>query len=781
MTDSRNRIERLSNAAYETATRNQNSSIGPDHLLYVVCSTEEGRRDIEARGGDYKLILNYLKRSFMSRAEPESVTAPDFNPPFQEVMAEPVMRLREGDIKEINISSILLSLIENHRVCPITTSALIRGGLVDEVVAQEEEEGATFDEEMSKARAEIESRMKDDEGHEPSQTEDHESNSDEDNKKRAEELSEQVQAPANQLNQDPQDPQLAAVIRAMRNLTKKAEENALDPVIGRDEEIDRVVDVLQRRRKGSVLLVGEPGVGKTAVAEGVAQLLAQTDTPASVASRPIYEVSVSDLLAGTRYRGDFEQRMRHLVNIATGQRAILFIDEAHILMGAGSSSSGSVDAPNFLKPAMARGDIKVIAATTSTEARALRKDKALMRRFEILHVREPDAATSVQILEQVEEVYSAHHGISYEDGVAARCVELAIRHIPDRRLPDKALDVLDTAAVEAKNAGASYVSEEFAVLAISSMTGVNAGRPTSEEIAVVRDFPVQMQSRIFGQQEALETLEKAVRISSTGVSSLGVSGTYLFNGPTGVGKTETAKAMAESLGLPLVRIDMSEYMEPHSVSGLIGAPPGYVGYDDDGALIAAAEAHPRMVLLLDEIEKAHPKVFDILLQVLDEGRLTSADGREVSLRGAHIVMTGNIGSNEAAKEAIGFGRKTDEAEAAEQAIAGTFRKELLSRIKHKIQFRKLGDDVLQAMVNAEIGKMVSNLTGRGFKLTVEPSVSEMITELARRDGATGRIIGALVDTHVANPIAECIVMNEEADEMKIDVEDDNVKVSPVFQ
>lgn len=778
MTDSRNRIEGLSNAAYETAMRNQNSSIGPDHLLYVVCSTEEGRRDIEARGGDYKRILNYLKHSFMSRSEPESVTAADFNPPFQEIMFDPVTRLREGSIKEVTVASVLLSLIDNHRVCPITTSALIRGGLVDETAP--EEDGVPFDEEMQRARTEFETRKKD-EGGEPTQTDDQENDPEASADKDAVSLSEQVQQPSTQVAQEQQDPQLAAVMRAMRSLTKKAEENALDPVIGRDEEIDRVVDILQRRRKGSVLLVGEPGVGKTAVAEGVAQLLAQTDVPASVATRPIYEVSVSDLLAGTRYRGDFEQRMRHLVNIATAQRAILFIDEAHILMGAGNSSSGSVDAPNFLKPAMARGDIKVIAATTSVEARALRKDKALMRRFEILHVREPDAATSVKILEQVEEVYSAHHGISYEDGVAARCVELAIRHIPERRLPDKALDVLDTAAVEAKNAGAAYVSEEFAILAISSMTGVNAGRPSSEELAVVRNFPEMMSARIFGQDEALETLAKAVRISSTGVSSLGVSGTYLFNGPTGVGKTETAKAMADSLGLPLVRIDMSEYMEPHSVSGLIGAPPGYIGYDDDGALIAAAEAHPRMVLLLDEIEKAHPKVFDILLQVLDEGRLTSSDGREVSLRGAHIVMTGNIGSNAAAKEAIGFGRKTDEEEATNEALAGTFRKELLSRIKHKIHFKKLGDEVLQAMVNAELGKMMVNLTGRGFRLTMDPAVAELITDLARQDGATGRIIGTLVDAHVANPIAECIVMHDEADEMKIDIVDDAVKVTPVLR
>lgn len=765
MNNSLRRVERLSNAACETATRNRNPSIGPDHLLYVICGTEQGRRRIEAKGGDYKQILTFLKSSFAARAQQEGEVVPDFTDQYHIVVSEPVMRFQTGHLDQIDVEDVLEILIERHLVCPFTTQALVRGNLVQEV-DDSEQAAEEFDAQMREVSKSIAKTRSSDASADSDPDGDDEIEGDGNSQ------DEEVQNPQIQ-----QDPHIAAVLRSLRNISRLAEEDRLDPVVGRLEEMDRILDVLQRRRKGNILLLGEPGVGKTAIVEGVAQMLALTDMPTSLASRPILEVSLTELISGTKFRGDFEQRIQHLINIAKNQRAILFIDEAHMLMGAGGTSAGSIDASNILKPALARGEIQIIAATTSAEARPIRKDKAMMRRFELLQVAEPCVDLSVEILRQVEQLYSEHHGISYDNGVARACVELAVDHMPDRRLPDKALDVLDTAAIEAKNAGASSVSEEFAVKAISSLTGVNVGRATLDELQAVREFPEKMAGGIFGQEKALEVLSRAVRISQTGVSTLGVAGTYLFNGPTGVGKTEAAKLMAKSLGIPLVRIDMSEYMEPHSISRLIGAPPGYVGYGEDGELISAAEAHPRMVLLLDEIEKAHSKVFDILLQVLDEGRLTSSDGRTVNMRGVHMIMTSNIGAKEAAKAPMGFGRSVDEEEVATDVIKLTFRKEMLARIAHVIHFEKLDDTAVSSMVNLSLSRMTQNLKRRGLEVKFDKNISKMITEKAMEENPTGRVVASLIDEHLSNAIAEFIVENEEAAGMTVKMVKGKVRVA----
>jgi ATP-dependent Clp protease ATP-binding subunit ClpA len=765
MNDPIERVERLTNAAYEIATRNRNRWIGPDHLLFVICTTEEGRREIEVRSGDYKAIYGFLSNSFKYRMEEDDELVPDFNSQFQLVVANPIMQARDGTISDIDIGLILKQIIDQHRICPITTAALIRGGLVEEGAEEVDDEDWELQNAMEAAAKGI--------------IEHHEQKLKGDNEVGFS-LNHNARAPNENVDEQ-SDPHLVAVMRAMKNLTDLAEKGALDPVIGRDDKISKAVDILQRRRKGNVLFVGAPGVGKTAIAEGVAQLLAMTDTPAAIADRPVIEVSIPDILAGTRYRGDFELRLRHMMSIARQKNAILFFDEAHMIVGAGGSGSGgAVDASNILKPAMARGEIQVMAATTSAEARTIRKDRALMRRFETVNVDEPDKETAIEILSGAEEAYSAHHGISYEENVSKACVEMAIKHIPDRQLPDKALDILDMAAVEAKNAGASIVSKEFVIEAVTALTGVNIGRPTSADIKIIRDFPEKMASRVFGQSEAMNILSSAVRISGTGLSQGGVAGSYLFNGPTGVGKTQAAQRMADALGIPLVRIDMSEYMESHSVSGLIGAPPGYVGYDDDGAIIAAAELHPRMVLLLDEIEKAHSNVHDILLQMLDHGCLTSSDGRSVNLRGVHVIMTANIGADEAEKASIGFGRNTDEEEVSMEAISKAFRKELLGRIRHTIQFKNLDRSAISEMVDSNLTEIMDDLAERGFGVEVDKSVTDMIVDRAMKTGATGRIVGEQMEKLIFDPVSLFVIDNEGVFGMRLDLKDDEIQVSAVF-
>jgi len=768
MYDAKKQSQMLANAAQECAIRNRNSSVGVDHLLYAACSTEEGRRMIENKGGDYNLILNYLKHSFMSRAEADDLNSADFSDACAKVLSGPYELFKTGRIDAVRIKDILESIIANADSCWITRSALIRGRIVDED-AQIMEENAEFDEHMKEA-AERVSGHRSDEGSVGDDAigagDSHEAGMP------AQPQEEQV---------EPQrDPQEDAVLKALRNLSKVAEAGNLDPVIGRDAEIDAVIDILQRRRKGSALLVGAPGVGKTAIAEGVAQLLYDTDTPASVASRPVFEVSVSDLVAGTRYRGDFESRLRILIRIAKETKAILFVDEAHMLMGAGVTAGNGMDAANILKPALARGEVKIIAATTPMEARVIRKDKALMRRFEEVFVAEPSKDASVAILEGVEEFYSDYHGIAYEDGVAERCVALSMRHMPDRNLPDKAFDIFDAAAVEAKNAGASYVSEEFAIKAVSKITGVNAGLPTAEEIEISQEFSSEVRKKIFGQDEAVGAVAKAVRRSLTGVSRLGVAGSFLFNGPTGTGKSAMAKATAEALKVPLVRIDMSEHMEAHSVSGLIGAPPGYVGYDDEGKLIAAAASHPRMVLLLDEIEKAHPNVYDILLQVLDYGRLTSSDGRTVSFRGAYIIATGNIGAAVGEKAAIGFGRQRDEKQEEAEALSKTFRKELLKRFTDVIHFEKLDTDAMGQMANAEIDRVIASQTERGLRIVVTDDLRDMIAAEASKTMPDGRSVQEVVDAHLSDPLSDFLVENLNENSMKMFLQEGKTKVAPVF-
>ncbi|MEL6425535.1 MAG: AAA family ATPase, partial [Pseudomonadota bacterium] len=446
------------------------------------------------------------------------------------------------------------------------------------------------------------------------------------------------------------------------DLNAKARKGDVDPLIGRDSEVERCVQVLCRRRKNNPLLVGDPGVGKTAIAEGLARKIVDGETPTVLANATIYSLDMGALLAGTRYRGDFEERLKAVMKeLEEHPDAVLFIDEIHTVIGAGATSGGAMDASNLLKPALQNGGLRCMGSTTYKEFRQhFEKDRALSRRFQKIDVKEPTVDDAVKILKGLKPIFEEHHDIRYTHDAIKSAVDLAARYIHDRKLPDQAIDVIDEAGAAQMLVPESRRRKTITAKDIEAVVAKIARIPpknvSKDDAEVLKDLEVTLKRVVFGQDKAIEALASAIKLSRAGLREPEKPiGNYLFAGPTGVGKTEVAKQLADNLGVELLRFDMSEYMEKHAVSRLIGAPPGYVGFDQGGLLTDGVDQHPHCVLLLDEIEKAHPDVFNILLQVMDHGKLTDHNGRQVDFRNVVLIMTSNAGAAEQAKEAIGFG------------------------------------------------------------------------------------------------------------------------------
>ena len=453
------------------------------------------------------------------------------------------------------------------------------------------------------------------------------------------------------------------------NLNKKAREGDIDPLIGRDDEVERCIMVLSRRRKNNPLLVGDPGVGKTAIAEGIARRIVNDDVPEVLQDAIIFSLDMGSLLAGTRYRGDFEERLKAVMNkLQETDGAILFIDEIHTIIGAGATSGGAMDASNLLKPALQSGKLRCMGSTTYKEYRQhFEKDRALSRRFLKIDVSEPTPEDSVKILQGLKSYFEEFHKVKYTSEAIQGAVDLSVRHITDRKLPDKAIDIIDEAGARTKLVTAKKRKKTIGIKEIESVIAKIARIPpksiSRDDEKALKSLPMDLKRMVFGQDKAIEQVSAAVKLARAGLREPDKPiGSYLFAGPTGVGKTEVAKQLAMTQGLELLRFDMSEYMERHTVSRLIGAPPGYVGYDQGGLLTDAVNQNPHSVLLLDEIEKAHPDIYNILLQVMDNGFLTDANGRKVDFRNVILIMTTNAGAADAAKAEIGFGRgmKDDE-------------------------------------------------------------------------------------------------------------------------
>ena len=544
------------------------------------------------------------------------------------------------------------------------------------------------------------------------------------------------------------------------DLNAKARKGDIDPLIGRDQEVERCIQVLCRRRKNNPLLVGDPGVGKTAIAEGLAKKIEAGETPEVLSKTTIFSLDMGALLAGTRYRGDFEERLKAVVSeLENHPDAVLFIDEIHTVIGAGATSGGAMDASNLLKPALQGGKLRCMGSTTYKEFRQhFEKDRALSRRFQKIDVNEPTVDDTVKILKGLKPYFEEHHAIKYTNDAIKTAVELSDRYINDRKLPDKAIDVIDEAGAAQHLVAASKRRKSIGTKEIEAIIAKIARIPpksvSKDDQEVLRDLEGSLKRVVFGQDDAITALSSAIKLSRAGLRDPEKPiGNYLFAGPTGVGKTEVARQLASQLGVELLRFDMSEYMEKHAVSRLIGAPPGYVGFDQGGLLTDGVDQHPHCVLLLDEMEKAHPDVYNILLQVMDHGQLTDHNGRTVNFRNVVLIMTSNAGATEQAKEAIGFGRARREGEDT-AAIERTFTPEFRNRLDAVISFAPLSKDVITQVVEKFVLQLEAQLMDRNVSIELTPAAAEWLADKGDDDKMGARPLGRVIQEHIKKPLAE---------------------------
>ena len=544
------------------------------------------------------------------------------------------------------------------------------------------------------------------------------------------------------------------------HLNEKAEQGKIDPLIGRDAEIERTIQVLCRRTKNNPLYVGEPGVGKTALAEGLARRIVHGEVPDVLNGVSIYALDMGALLAGTRYRGDFEERLKAVITgLEAREHAVLFIDEIHTVVGAGATSGGSMDASNLLKPALASGQMRCIGSTTYKEYRNhFEKDRALLRRFQKVDVNEPSLEDTVKILRGLKPYYEKHHKMRYTAEAIRTAVELSDRYIGDRKLPDKAIDVVDEAGaaqmLRPKSRRKKVISVKDVEAVVAKIARIPPRNVSADDKAVLKTLARDLKTMVFGQDKAISALSSAIKLSRAGLREPEKPvGNYLFSGPTGVGKTEVARQLALQLGIELIRFDMSEYMERHSVSRLIGAPPGYVGFDQGGLLTDAVDQHPHSVLLLDEVEKAHPDLFNVLLQIMDYGKLTDHSGKSIDFRNVILIMTTNAGASELVKPAVGFERQTRVGD-DEEAINRTFTPEFRNRLDTIISFAALSPATMGKVVDKFILELENQLADREVSIVLDVPVRAWLAEKGHDEKFGARPLARVIQDHVKRPLAE---------------------------
>jgi ATP-dependent Clp protease ATP-binding subunit ClpA len=544
------------------------------------------------------------------------------------------------------------------------------------------------------------------------------------------------------------------------NLNKKARDGRIDPLIGRESEVQRTIQVLCRRQKNNPLLVGDPGVGKTAIAEGLARKIVQGEVPEVLAEATVFSLDMGSLLAGTRYRGDFEERLKQVMKeIEQHKNAVLFIDEIHTVIGAGATSGGAMDASNLLKPALAQGTLRCIGSTTYKEYRQyFEKDRALVRRFQKIDVNEPSIPDAIEIVKGLKPYFEEFHKIRYTNDAVKAAVELSARYIHDRKLPDKAIDVIDETGAsqmllpEAKRKKTIGIKEIEATIA--TMARIPPKTVSKDDAEVLQHLDTTLRRVVYGQDAAIGALSSAIKLARAGLrDGEKPIGSYLFSGPTGVGKTEVARQLAKSLGVELVRFDMSEYMERHTVSRLIGAPPGYVGFDQGGLLTDAVDQHPHSVLLLDEIEKAHPDLYNILLQIMDHGKLTDHHGKQVDFRNVILIMTTNAGAADMAKPAFGFGKTKREGEDLE-AINRMFSPEFRNRLDAIVPFGHLPQEVIRQVVDKFIAQLETQLGDRNVTIELTDEARSWLVENGYDEMMGARPMARVIQQHIKTPLAD---------------------------
>ena len=567
------------------------------------------------------------------------------------------------------------------------------------------------------------------------------------------------------------------------NLNEEAKDGRIDPLVGREEEVERTVQILCRRRKNNPLFVGESGVGKTAIVEGLARRICEGSVPDAIKDAIVYSLDLGGLLAGTKYRGDFEKRLKALLKeLKNEPNAILFIDEIHTIVGAGAASGGVLDASNLIKPLLSSGEMRCIGSTTFSEYRTIfEKDRALARRFQKVDVLEPSTDETVEILKGLQNRYEKHHQVSYDESALESAVELSSRYINERQLPDKAIDVIDEAGANLRLMADGSDSDEKPVVTVQHIEAVVAriARVPTKTVSasdreVLQTLERDLKMSIFGQDDAIETLSSAIKMARAGLGNEKKPvGSFLFAGPTGVGKTEVCKQLSKQMGVKLLRFDMSEYMESHTVSRLIGAPPGYVGYEQSGLLTEAVNKNPHAIVLLDEIEKAHTEIFNILLQVMDHGTLTDNNGRKADFRNVILVLTTNAGVFEMNKRGIGFGSDR-EANKQMDALQNTFTPEFRNRLDSIVWFNHLSTEVIQLVVDKFIVELQTQLDDKGVSLEVGREARDWLAEHGYDKAMGARPMARLISDELKKPLADELLFGQLVDggQVKVNIEND---------
>jgi ATP-dependent Clp protease ATP-binding subunit ClpA len=714
-------LEMCLNEAFQSAREARHEFMTVEHLLLAIIETPKVREILRACGADPVRLRKELEE-FIEQTTPRLKQDDDreVQPTlgFQRVLQRAVFHVQSSGRKEVTVANVLVAIFSekhSHAAYLLGLQEVSRLDVVNYISHGLSKPGEDQDAKRDDAAA-------------PEGERDSEASS--------------------------------ALEKYATNLNRLAQEGRIDPLIGRQLEIERTVEILCRRRKNNPLYVGEAGVGKTALVEGLALLIVEGKVPEVLTDSTVYALDLGSLIAGTKYRGDFEKRLKGVLSeIKKQPGAILFIDEIHTVIGAGAASGGVMDASNLIKPALANGELRCIGSTTYQEYRGIfEKDHALTRRFQKIDITEPSVAETVEILRGLRGKFEEHHGVGYSDEALQAAAELSARHINDRHLPDKAIDVIDEAGARLRLRPEGERAETVTVAQIEDVVARIARIPpktvSSNDRDVLRNLDRNLKLVIYGQDRAIDTLASAIKMSRSGLGDQQKPvGSFLFAGPTGVGKTEVTRQLALALGVELIRFDMSEYMERHTVSRLIGAPPGYVGFDQGGLMTEAITKHPHCVLLLDEIEKAHPDVFNLLLQVMDHGSLTDNNGRKADFRHVIIVMTTNAGATEMARASIGFVAQ-DNASDGMEAIRRLFSPEFRNRLDAIVQFDPLDERTIQRVVDKLIVEVETQLEQKGVALHLDDAAREWIARRGYDPKMGARPMARVIQEHIKRPLAE---------------------------
>ncbi|MFM8846166.1 MAG: ATP-dependent Clp protease ATP-binding subunit ClpA [Gammaproteobacteria bacterium] len=717
-----NELESCLNSAFQMARDGRHEFLTVEHLLLAILETPRVKEILRACGGDAARLAADL-REHIEQSTPrlpegdEREVQPTLG--FQRVLQRAVFHVQSSGRKEVGVGNVLVAIFsekQSHAVFLLGRQDVARLDVVNYISHG-----------MSKI---------------------------------AEERGEQKDEPAAAQQASAEADQGGALEKYASNLNRLAEEGKIDPLIGRQLEVERTIEILCRRRKNNPLYVGEAGVGKTAIAEGLARRIVEGQVPEVLTECTIYSLDMGSLIAGTKYRGDFEKRLKAvLAELKKQPGAVLFIDEIHTVIGAGAASGGVMDASNLIKPVLTNGELRCIGSTTYNEYRGIfEKDHALARRFQKIDVVEPTVPETIEILKGLRSRFEEHHQVSYTDAALKAAAELSARHINERHLPDKAIDVVDEAGARLRLKPVAERETLVDVQHIEEVVARIARIPpktvSSNDKEVLRNLERNLKLVIFGQDRAVETLSSAIKMARSGLGDTRKPvGSFLFAGPTGVGKTEVTRQLAIALGIEFIRFDMSEYMERHTVSRLIGAPPGYVGFDQGGLLTEAISKHPHAVLLLDEIEKAHPDVFNLLLQVMDHGTLTDNNGRKADFRHVIIVMTTNAGAADMARTSIGF-TPSDNTTDGMEAIKKLFSPEFRNRLDAVIQFNGLDESTIERVVEKLLVEIETQLEGKRVALVLDDAARSWLAKKGYDPKMGARPMARVIQEHIKRPLAE---------------------------